>query len=120
MSYVPLGSRTAAGALDSTGLDPGSYSNFFGPAQLGVNQDYFEVYSMSVTGLTTLATVTVYVNGQVRSTALLFGNSEWDPNQPILLIPGDQLTLAWDFGTGAAPTATVWLRYDPAIQVGST
>lgn len=115
MSYIPLGSRTLTAAIDTSGLNAGNYSSQFAPAQLGVNVPYFEVYSMSVTGLAQIATITVYVNDNVRSTAKLLGNSEWDPNQPILLTPGDELILAWNFGTGTAPNATVWLRYDPDL-----
>lgn len=116
MSYITLGSRLQQAATDSTGLNKGNFTSYFPASSLNVNIPYFEVYSISVTGLAQVATVTVYVHGQVRSTAKLLGNSEWDPSQPMLLIPGDDLALAWDFGAGAAPTATVWLRYDPAIN----
>ena len=114
MPYIPLGSRLAPGAADTTGLNGGRFTCYFPPAALNVTVPFYEVYYMTVTGLAVVATVIVYVSGKVRSTAKLLGNSDWDPNQPILLIPGDDLALAWDFGTGEAPTATIWLRYDPA------
>lgn len=118
MSYIGLGSRVLTAATDTSGLNAGNYSSQFAAAAMSVNVPYFEVYSMSVTGLGSVATITVYVNGKVRSTAKLLGNAEWDPNQPILLTPADELLLAWDFGTGTPPSATIWLRYDPAVNQG--
>lgn len=116
MPYIPLGSRLAPGASDTTGLNTGNYTNYFPASALNVTVPFYEVYYMTVTGLAVVATVTVYVSSKVRSTAKLLGNSDWDPNQPILLIPGDDLALAWDFGAGAAPSAAIWLRYDPTAQ----
>lgn len=116
MPHIPLGSRTVTAAADTTGLNAGNYTCLFDAAALNINVPFYEIYSMSVTKLATVQTVTVYVNGQVRSTAKLLGNSEWDPSQPILLLPSDQVALAWDFGSGTKPVATVWLRYDPAAS----
>lgn len=119
MAYVPLGSRgPVTAAADTTGLNGTNYTANFDVAALNARVPVCELYSMSVTGLTVVATVTVYVNGKVRSTAKLLGNAEWDPNQPILLTDGDDLALAFDFGTGTKPQATVWLRYDPALSRG--
>lgn len=116
MSFITLGPRgPVTAALDTTGYNPGNYTCDFPAAIIGSKVPYFEVYSMNVT-LSGLATVTVYQNNQVRSTALLFGNSEWDPSQPILLQALDELSLAFDFGTGTPPVATIWLRYDPGIN----
>lgn len=119
MSYITLGSRTAAGALDTTGLNKGNFTSFFPSSSLNVKMPNYEIYSMSVTGLSQVATVTVYVGSSVRSTAKLLGNSEWDPSQPILLTYGEDVSICWDFGTGTAPSATVWLRYDPLINPGA-
>jgi hypothetical protein len=118
VSYITLGSRQVAAAADSTGLNPGNYTAFFATQIVNVNIPYFELYSASVTGVpSALFTITVYVNNAVRSTAQLFGNSEWDPSQPILLVPGDQVTFAFSLAaTGTPPEATIWLRYDPAIN----
>lgn len=116
MPYITLGSRKVAGAADSTGLNQGNYTCYFPTQLINCNVPNFEVYSICVTGLNQVANATVYVDAQVRSTAKLLGNAEWDPSQPILLQPGDDLAIAWSFGTGGAPTATIWLRYDPAVQ----
>ena len=116
MSYIPLGSRPVNGGADTTGLNKGNFTDYFSSQLLDAKVAYYEIYSITITGLAVVATITGYVNGQVRTTAKLLGNAEWDPSQPILMRDGDDLALAWDFGTGTAPSATVWLRYDPAIQ----
>jgi hypothetical protein len=116
VSYVGLGSKIATAAIDHTGLNPGNFTNSFNVAVLGAKVAYYEIYTMTVTGVPVLATVTAFVGTRVRTSALLAGNSEWDPSQPILMTPTDELYLCWNFATGTPPTATVWLRYDPAIQ----
>ena len=112
MPYIPLGSRTVAGALDTTGLNKGKFTSFFPSAVLNANLPVFEAYAISVTGLSVVATVTVYVGPHVRTTAKILGNSNWSSPQTILLTESDDLAVCWDFGTGTAPSATVWLRYD--------
>ena len=115
--YIPLGSRgPITAALDTTGLNPGNFTNLFDDNTLNAKLPYYEIYSITVTSLKVVATVTVYVNGQVRTTAKLLGNAEWDPNQAILMRDGDDLAIGWDFSTGTKPQVTVWLRYDPAVQ----
>lgn len=119
MSYVGLGSRgPVTAAADTTGLNKGNLTALFAAQQLTSNVPYYEVYSMSVTGLAVVATLIVYVSGKIRTTAKLLGNSEWDPSQPILMTPQDEIAFAWDFSTGSAPASTIWLRYDPALNRG--
>lgn len=117
MSYIALGSRgPVTAALDTTGLNQGNFTCPFTNDVLKARIPFYELYSITVTSLKVVATVTVFVNGQVRSTAKLLGNAEWDPNQPILLKDGDDVAIGWDFSTGTKPQVTVWLRYDPVLQ----
>lgn len=117
MAAIPLGSRALAAAADTTGLNPGNWTCYFSAAVLATRVPYYEIYSISLTGLAQVTTVTVYINGQVRTTAKLFGNAEWDPAQPMLMAGGDELALALALAAaGAPPAATLWLRYDPAIN----
>jgi hypothetical protein len=118
VSYITLGSRQQVAEPDASGLNPGNFTSLFAQADFDINLAYYEIYSITVTGLVVVGTATVYVNTAVRSTSLLFGNSEWDPSQPILLKDGDQVALAWDFGAGQAPLTTLWLRYDPDLNKG--
>lgn len=119
MSYIGLGSRGPLNAaLDTTQLNKGNLTNYFDAAALTAKVPYYEIYSMSVTGLTIVGNLIVYVSGKIRTTAKLFGNSEWDPQQPILMTPQDEIVFAWDFSSGSTPAVTLWLRYDPALNRG--
>lgn len=118
MSYITLGSQVTTAAADTTGLNEGNWTNAFTVAELGAKVPYYEIYSMSVTGVPANGSVVAYVNNRIRSSAKLFGNAEWDPSQPILMTPDDELFLCWTAApaSGTPPQATVWMRYDPAIQ----
>lgn len=117
MSYIGLGSRDLIAAADTTGLNTGNWTNAFSTAVLTSKVAYYEVYSIVATNVPALATVIAYVGSRRRSSAVLAGNSEWDPNQPILMTPSDELYLCWNLAaSGTPPDVTVWMRYDPAIQ----
>jgi hypothetical protein len=64
MTYITLGWRTVNAALDTTGLNPGKYTNFFDAGALNVNIPRHEVYAMTVTSVAQTATVIVYVNAR--------------------------------------------------------
>src|SRR5580700_7470770 len=114
MSYITLGSQQVTAAADTTGLNAGNWTNAFTKQVLSANVPYYEVYSMTVKNVPANGSLVVYVNTRIRSSAQLFGNSEWDPSQPILMTPDDELYIAWTAAAaaGTAPVATVWLRYD--------
>lgn len=118
MSYITLGSQVTTAAADNTGLNTGNFTNAFTAAVLGAKVPYYEIYSMSVTNVPVNGSLVAYVNSRVRTSARLFGNAEWDPSQPILMTPDDELYIAWTAApdTGTPPVATVWMRYDPEIQ----
>lgn len=118
MTYVGLGSKVSTAVKDPTGLNPGNWTNVFDVSVLGAKVSRYEVESITVRNIPGgLATVTVYVGTRVRSSALLGGNSEWDPSQPIRLTYSDDLYICWNApASGTPPEATVWLRYDPAAQ----
>lgn len=117
MSYITLGSKQVTATADTTGLNTGNWTNAFTHAILGANVPYYEIYSMSVVNVPVSGSLVAYVNNRVRTSARLFGNSEWDPSQPILMTPDDELFIAWAAAAaGTAPVATAWLRYDPAVQ----
>lgn len=117
MSYLGLGSKVVTAVADTTGLNDGNWTNQFTVAILGAKVAQYECYSITVTQVPANSQVIAYVGTRIRTSAKLFGNSEWDPSQPILLTPTDELFLAWNQpATGLPPIATVWLRYDPAVQ----
>ena len=116
MPYITLGSRPVTAAADTTSLNPGGYTANFPASVLQATVPYYEIYSLVVTGLPALSNVTVFLNAKARSTAKLLGNSEWDPNQPMLMADGDDLAVCFSVGTGTPPVVTAWLRYDPDLN----
>jgi hypothetical protein len=120
VAYITLGSRTLTATADTTGLNTGNFTSYFSSAVLAVKNAYYEIYSISVTGLTQISSVVIYVNNNQRSSATLFGNAEWDPAQVILMTAADELVVAWNLAsTGTAPVTTIWLRYDTSAVPGS-
>jgi hypothetical protein len=117
LSYVGIGRKKAVAAADLTGLNSGNWTNVFDHSVLGAKVPYFECYHISVTNVPALSTLTVFVGIDVFSAVLLAGDSEWDPAQPLPLTPDDDVYLCWNqAASGTPPTATMWLRYDPAIN----
>ncbi len=117
MSYISLGRKKVTATADTTGLNTGNWTNAYTHAVLGAKVAYFECHHMAVTQLSGIATLTTYVVNDVWSSVVLGGNSEWDPSQPLLLRPDDEVFLCWSLpATGTPPVSYLWLRYDPAIQ----
>lgn len=117
MSYIDLGRKKVTATADLSGLNEGNWTNVFDHATLGANVPRFECYHMSAVSVPSLATLTVFKNTDVYSSVLLYGNSEWDPAQPMPLSPDDDVYLCWNqAATGTPPVCWMWLRYDPVIN----
>ena len=118
MSYIGLGSRgPVISAADTTGLNTGNYTTAFTPAVLACNVAFYEIYHMVVTNVPVGANAQIIVNNKPYGfTYPLFG-SEWNPAQPLLMNPTDEIDFLWSIAaSGQAPQITVYLRYDPVIQ----
>lgn len=120
MAYIGLGPRYLIASADTTGFNAGNYTNAFSPAILASNVPYFEIHHMIVQQVPIGASAQIIINGRSWGFTLPNGGSEWDPAQPLLLTPGDELDFLWSIAaTGTAPLVTVWLRYDPAIPANA-
>lgn len=118
MGYIPLGTRgPVTGALDNSGHNPGNWTIAFTPNLLTVNVSYFEVYKMIVQGASG-TTFNVFVDLMQWDTAVYGTQNSWDPMQPLLMKPGENLYFCYSDAVSdlTPPVATIWLRYDPAIQ----
>lgn len=117
MPYVGLGSRKAKGAKDTTGNNAGNWTVQFQPQDINVNVAHFELYKIVVTGGAPAATFNVYINGNQWDTAVYAVNNSWDPQQPLLLTPGDALYFYYSDAAsdGFQPNITAWFRYDPSL-----
>jgi hypothetical protein len=119
VSYIGLGSRTVTAALDTTGLNAGNYTNAFTPAVINTNVPYTEVYHMVATSVPGGAQATIYINNKFYGFCYPNVGSEWNPAQPILLNPADEIDFCWSIAaSGTAPMVTAYLRYDPSINPG--
>lgn len=117
MSYITLGSRgPLTGVKDNTGFNTGNWTISFTPDIINVNVPQFEVYHMVVKGAAN-TTLTVYVDLAQWDIATYGTLNAWDPEQPLILKPGQTLYFYYsDPVTDATPpVATIWLRYDPSI-----
>lgn len=117
MGYIGLGARSAKGAADTTGNNAGNWTVQFTPQVINVNTPHFELYKLVVKGAAASATFNVYVNTNQWDTAVYAVNNSWDPQQPLLLTPGDTVFFYYSSASsdGNQPTVTAWFRYDPAL-----
>lgn len=121
MSYIGLGSRYLVATADTTGLNTGNYTNAFSPAVLNINVPYCEIYHMVVQNVPIGNSANIVVNGKQWGFTEPNGGSEWDPAQPLLLLPGDEVDFLWNAPSNGsqAPQVTVHLRYDPTIPANA-
>jgi hypothetical protein len=104
-------------SADQTNLNPGNLTTAFTPAVININVPYFEIYKMMVENVPTGFAASVVINAKLFSFTLPLTGSEWDPSQPMLLNPSDELDLLWTIpvSNGMVPICTAWFRFDPAI-----
>jgi len=120
MPYFDLGARTASGALDTTGTNPGNWTVTFPPQLINVNVPQAEVYKIIVLGAASGATFNVYRNSNIFSTAIYAVQNEWDPQQVLIVRPGDYLYFYYSSAAtdGHQPVITIWLRQELALTSG--
>lgn len=117
MSYIGIGQRTVNAQIDSTGLNTGNYTNAFTPAILNSNVPFFEIYHIVVANVPVGANAQIVINNKPWGFTYPLQGAEWNPPQPMLLNPTDELDFLWSIAaSGQAPQVTVWMRYDPTIQ----
>jgi hypothetical protein len=60
---------------------------------------------------------TIAIDNKAFSFTYPLTGSEWDPSQPMLLIPSNELDLLWNIPTSntTVPVVTAWFRFDTSI-----
>lgn len=121
MAYVKLGPRTVTAAADQTGKNAGNLTTAFTGVTWSTNVAYFELYHMVISSVPVGAYANIYVNNQPWGFTFPNLGSEWDPTQPILLTPTDEVDFLWNVvaATTPLPVTTAWIRYDPAAQTAA-
>lgn len=119
MAYITLGARgPVTGAADFSGHNPGNWTAAFTPAILSVTTTQFEVYKMIVKGAAN-STFDVFVDFWQWDTAVYGTKNSWDPQQPLIMRPGQTLYFCYSdpVTDGSPPVVSIWLRYDPSVGV---
>lgn len=118
MAYRGLGSRFVEAVTTYSG-NSGNWTAVFSPSVMGIHVSFFEIYRASFTGGPSGSTVRMYVNNDLISVspAGQGAANAWNPPVPHELTPGDSVYFMWDKGTGSAPTANAFFRYDTFANV---
>jgi len=114
-----MGASTAA--LDQTGRNTGNLTNALTGSFIGINVPEFECYHMTVTNVPSGGQATIYRNSSLYSFVYPFIGSEWDPSQPMLLRPGDEIDFLWNIVSSSTqkPIVTAFFRFDVTLPVNS-
>lgn len=117
MPYQELGIRKGVGEADTTGNNKGNWTVTFDASDLNTSLAYFEVYHVVISGAPN-STMTWFVDNKQWEVTAAGDINSWDPNQPLLLIPGQTMYFYWSdpVTDGIPPTVTLWLRFDPDAQ----
>jgi hypothetical protein len=104
------------GKPDSQGMNSGNWTVEIGPKETHTQMPFYEVYKAVFRGAVG-STLTWYVE-QMQWETRTAANDVWDPNQALLLRQGETMYFYWNtpHTQGPAPSVTVWMRYDPAID----
>lgn len=117
MGYVPLGSQRTGSAADTTGMNDGNWTttiNVDDATSVAVS----EIYHAAVEGNLPGAYAVIKIGVRTFSFTQPVSGAEWDPVNPPLLRPGQQLYFLWNTPVsddGAGPVVTTWWRYDPLL-----
>lgn len=117
-TYGTLGFRTLAATADTTGMNTGNYTAVLTGSVININEPYFECYHIYLTSPaapgTSYTTCQVYLNsGYWDYTSVANPGNGWDPSQPMILGPGDEVSFLFNVSASVspAPIVTCWFRY---------
>ncbi len=114
-SYVGLPPIPKTAAADTTGMNPGNYTALFMASDFTSGVPYMEIPRMVISGGTVLAQIRVYLGTQLFDTANVGFNgiTVWSARNPMVLLPGTEVKVLFTIpASAAAPTVTLWPRYD--------
>lgn len=124
-TFVGLNSRVTTAALDTTGLNPGNYTNAFTAGALGINVPYYECFHIVVTNVPPAQYAKIYIGArQWGFTSPANQGTEWAPPWGMYLTPEEEIYFFWNFNStlsgATTPVITCWFRYDLDIPANKT
>jgi hypothetical protein len=118
--YIGLPPITKKATTDTTGANVGNYTAAFQSSDFNTNVPYFELYRIVITGGVLLASFGVYRGVQFwdQSICGFNGITVWSARNAMPLNPGNDVSIrfAITVSGNAAPSVTLWTRYDAAIR----
>ncbi len=120
MAYRTLGHRSAVGAADTTGTNPGNWTVQFTPAVLNVSTQIpeFEVYKLVLKGAAQTASFDLYIDTGLWDTNVYGAQNSWEPQGGLLILrAGQSLNFLYNSAAtdGHQPQVTLWLRHELAL-----
>lgn len=119
MTLTPLGARPVTATADSTGLNPGNWTAVLPADIINISVPVFEMYHMFISaptlGVGQQSNARVRWNQYFWDATLVAQLNSWDPSQPMLLQPGDEISVLFNVPTTSnpAPMITCYFRYQP-------
>lgn len=115
MAYAPLGSLRTVSEADTTGLNEGNWTTAISVDDIS-RKAVAEIYHATVEDNLPGAFAVITIGIRTFSFTQPVSGAEWDPVNPPLLRPGQQVFFLWNTpATGSAPVVTTWWRYDASI-----
>jgi hypothetical protein len=120
--WMPLGSVTARGAADTTGLNTGNWTVTFAPGSpLVTYVPYFECYKWVAAGAAG-STAVIRIDNRDWGLVTDGGAQEWEAGAAMPLTPGQSVYWFWSdpVTDDTAPDVTMWLRYDLGLAANAS
>ncbi|HEY6275593.1 MAG TPA: hypothetical protein VIX86_04605 [Streptosporangiaceae bacterium] len=115
-TYVRLPPFKSVAALDTTGANAGNWTNAITANLIAINAPFFELSHIALTSAPVGAAVSLNINNQwfYGGTSIGVGGViEYDPSNPPILIPGQDIYLFWNVAaSGIPPVAHCHFRAD--------
>ena len=106
-----LGFRSKRGALSAANpFSAGGWAVSFTPQDLAI-RNAFEIFHIAVQGPNLAScNLQLWLDTIFYSTTVRGDVNDYDPNQPIPVMPGQTVNLYWDTTTAPAPTVTIFCQ----------
>ncbi len=121
-TYLPLPPLKAT-AVNAPDINQGNWTNVFRASDMRIQIPYFLLTHAVITSAPAGGTCSISINNQFTygfSAPGFGGGSEYDPQNPLILLPGQDLFFPWTVAaSGTAPVVTVFFKFDYDIPANA-